>query len=281
MVRTRYLALTLVLCGCEDGALIETVAQLDAAIHEARVRSRVLMQRRNALAAAPGAPKSIGAGGSGLVRARIVGMGSSDHVTVEEQPGQLSIVVRGERGRRQAAQALLAYGVDAPQLELQAVKLEEPAWSMKLSLARPADVATATISTTSIQVPEPSFFSFSEGEALHRRAEAKARELEQLNKIIVELEGRLAQQKASVAAAVDEATMTRFRARRYFAIALLPDVTKGQLTFAEDRATWKGATSYTTLDEAKAALSGRGEVIGFAPGERGSLEAKVGATDSP
>lgn len=239
------------------------------------------MQRRNALAAAPGAPKSIGAGGSGLVRARIVGMGSSDHVTVEEQPGQLSIVVRGERGRRQAAQALLAYGVDAPQLELQAVKLEEPAWSMKLSLARPADVATATISTTSIQVPEPSFFSFSEGEALHRRAEAKARELEQLNKIIVELEGRLAQQKASVAAAVDEATMTRFRARRYFAIALLPDVTKGQLTFAEDRATWKGATSYTTLDEAKAALSGRGEVIGFAPGERGSLEAKVGATDSP
>lgn len=281
MVRTRYLALTLVLCGCEDGALVETVAQLDAAIHEARVRSRVLMERRNALAAAPGAPKSIGAGGSGLVRARIVGMGSSDHVTVEEQPGQLSIVVRGERGRRQAAQALLAYGVDAPQLELQAVKLEEPAWSMKLSLARPADVATATISTTSIQVPEPSFFSFSEGEAMHRRAEAKARELEQLNKIIVELEGRLAQQKASVAAAVDEATMTRFRARRYFAIALLPDVTKGQLTFAEDRATWKGATSYTTLDEAKAALSGRGEVIGFAPGERGSLEAKVGATDSP
>ncbi len=269
------------LVGCEDGALVETVGQLDAAIHQARIRSRVLMERRNALAAAPGAPKSIGAGGPELVRARIVGLGSSDQVTVEEQPGRLSIVVRGERGRRQAVQALLAYGVDAPQLELQAIQLEEPTWSMRLTLARPSLVATATIATTSIQVPEPSFFSFSEGEALHRRAEAKARELEQLNKIIVELEGRLAQQRASVAAAVDEASMTRFRARRYFAIALLPDVTKGQMTFAEDRATWKGATSYTTIDEASAALSGRGEVIGFAPGDRGSLEAKVGASVDP
>lgn len=238
------------------------------------------MERRNALATAS-APKSIGAGSSAAVRARVVGLGSADHVKVEEQPGRLAIEVRGERGRRQAAQALLAYGVDAPQLELEVVRLDEPAWSMRLSLARPTAAATATVATTSVQVPEASFFSFSEGEALQRRAEAKARELEQLNKIIVALERKLAQQKAAVAATVDEVSMKRFRARRYFAIALLPDVTKGQLTFAEDRATWKGATSFTTLDEAKAALDGRGEVLGFAPGERGSLEAKVGGPEAP
>lgn len=228
------------------------------------------------MAGQPMATSGIATGSPEQVRARIVALGSTDRVEVEEGAGALVVRVHGERGRRQAVQALLAYGVDAPSMELVGIEVEEPAWTMRLSLARPTVAATSTTASVALpDVPSPSFFSFSAGEALHARALAKRGELEQLAKIVGELEAREAKRKASAALAVDEASMARFRARRHFAIALLPDVAKGRLTFTEDRATWKGAATFEDLDAAKTALAGRGEVLGFAPGERGSLEASL------
>ncbi len=276
MKRIALVATIVALVGCEDRAQLETIAELDRAVTEARARSRLLMERQRAMAAVPTSANTLATGSPEEVRGRIVALGSTDRVEVKEDAGVLAVQVHGERGRRQAVQALLAYAVDAPAMELAVVEVEEPAWSMRFALKRPRTVATATSSVPRIEVPEPSFFSFSEGEALHARAVAKQRELEQLAKIVDELEAREAKRKSAAAMAVDEDSMARFRARRYFAIALLPDVGKGRLTFSEDRATWKGTTTFEDLDAAKAALSGRGEVLGFAPGERGSLEARIG-----
>lgn len=253
--------------------MVEANAALDRAIEAGRAKSRASMARQKELSASAPVPNVLATGSPEAVRGHLVGLAGGDRVEVEDGGDHLAIRVFGERGRRQAVQVLLSFGVDAPTLELTAIETADPKWKMALRVPRPVLEGTRRTKLDVVEVPEPSFFSFSGGDALHDRAQQKLKELATLQRVIDELDGREAKQRAATAAVVDEASMERARRRRYFAIALLPDVTDGALTFAEDRATWKGATSFDTLEEAKAAFAGRASVLGYAPGKKGSLTA--------
>ena len=275
-VRT-FAKLTILLClaGCEDTAMVETINTLDSALLDARRQSQVLMKQRLQFQKVAPSASVLVAGDAANIERYLVGLGGADTVSVSRELEHLVVRVEGERGRRQAVQTLLTYGVQAPQLELTAIDSKEPKWTMLLRLPRKQSSKTERQKIPSIVVPEPSLFSFSSGEALHRRAKSKAAELVKLQAIIDEITETNAKRAAAAAAMIDTKTITRFAKRRHFALALLPDVQDGSLTYFEDRATWTGAVTFETLDEAKAALAGQAEVLGYAPGPRGSLSAKL------
>lgn len=273
MMRAPWLVLAVLVTACEDTALVATVADLDRQVAERQTEAKMLLERAQKVAAGPEDPLSTG--GPDAVKNHLTSLAVSDDVEVRPAALGLEIRLNGLRGRRQAAQSLIRFGVEAPTLLLEQFESKVDNWTMTLSLPRVRDEGPAPAPAAKVDVPEPSFLSFSGGRTLHQRAVKKSAQLQQLNTVVEQMKRRQHRRALAVDAVDDEGHLDRARRRRHFAVLLLPSVRDGSLSFAEKRATWKGEAGFADLDDAREILAARGKVVGFAPGKNGSVTVEL------
>lgn len=256
---------------CEDAELVAVNDKLDEAIRVEQAKSRMLLERAKAMAKVHGAdPVISGAAATSEQMLRSIGV---DEAKIEHAENRTLVHVAGRRGGTQIVSFLTQIGTEAQSLRLDELELERDDWKMKLSAPRVREAKIAA--PKPMPIPEPSLLSFGQGDRLHARAKERQETLLHLQQVVARLEAKDTARKVTV---TDETVAAGIRARRHFAMKILPFArrdAKAKLVFEGDRAKWSGGLMFESIDDAKKLLARVCDVDVYETGEHPKLEAKL------